>query len=79
MRSIFHYYYFDGFKVDVFGYDPETKKYCYSVETPYSSKTRTAKANYKAPDRRNPWRFWHGYYINIITPQGKKMRLQLCD
>lgn len=77
MRSIFHYYHFDGFKVDVFGFDPKTEIYDYSVETPYSSKVRKATGHYKAPDKRNPWRFQWGAYIYIIDPQGKKRRLFL--
>jgi len=40
LLSVFHYYYFDGFKIDVFGYNKETGRYVYSVETPYSSKVR---------------------------------------
>ena len=75
--SIFHYYYFDNFKVDVFGYDPETETFDYSIETPYSSKIRTAKKQYKHPDKRNPWIFPHGIYIYIIDPTGKKLRLFL--
>lgn len=71
------YYYFGKFRVDVFGYDKETETYHYSVETPYSSKVRKARARYKAPDKRNEWRFPHGYYIYIIDPQGKKHRLFL--
>ena len=79
MLSIFHYYYFDDFKVDLFGYDNETERYIYSVETKYSSKIRTAKAYYKTPDKRNEWRFPYGTYIYIINPYGKKMRLFLGD
>jgi hypothetical protein len=67
------YYYFNDFKVDLFGY--ENGKYIYSVETPYSSKIRTAKIYYKSPDKRNEWRFPYGDYIYIITPLGKKQRL----
>ena len=72
-----YYYGFTGFKVDVFGYDSETKKYVYSVETWYSSKVRTAKAYYKAPDKRNEWIYPFGTYIYIIDPNGKKHRLFL--
>ena len=71
------YYYFNDFKVDVFGYDPQTERYTYSVETRYASKVREAKAYYKHPDKRNEWRFWHGYYIYIIDPRGKKRKLCL--
>jgi hypothetical protein len=71
------YYYFDNFKVDVFGYDYPTNRYYYSVETPYSSKVRFAKANYKTPDKRNEWRFPYGFYIYIVDPKGKKHRLFL--
>lgn len=77
MRSIFHYYYFDGFKVDVFGYDDETEQFEYSVETDYSSKVRKAKKRYKSPDKRNEWLFPCGIYIYIIDPQGKKHKLFL--
>ena len=77
MRSIFHYYYFDGFKVDVFGYDEDTEQFDYSVETEYGSKCRKAKKQYKAADKRNEWLFPHGLYIYIIDPQGKKRRLWL--
>lgn len=77
MLSIFHYYYFNNFKVDVFGYDAETEQYDYSVETQYSSKYRKAKQYYKAPDKRNEWIFPHGLYIYIIAPNGKKKRLYL--
>lgn len=73
--TIFRYYYFDGFKVDVFGHDPETDRILYSVETDYSSKVRLAKKYFKEPDKRNPWHFWHGTYIYIIDPNGKKRRL----
>ena len=71
------YYYFDGFKVDVFGYDREAGRYAYSVETPYSSKVREAKARYKHPDKRNEWLFPCGTYIYIIDPRGKQRRLFL--
>lgn len=71
------YYYFPDYKVDVFGYDPETETYEYTVETKYSSKLRRAKAQYKAPDKRNPYRFPYGTYINIIDPRGDKKRLFL--
>ena len=71
------YYRFDGFKVDVFGYDPDTKRYDYSVETDYGSKVRTAKAHYKYPDTRNDWLFPYGSYIYIIAPDGSKKRLFL--
>ena len=71
------YYYFNGFKVDVFGYDEETEQFDYSVETPYSSKCRKAKKHYKAPDKRNEWAFPHGTYIYVIDPQGAKRRLFL--
>lgn len=71
------YHYFEGFKVDVFGYDEETERFDYSVETPYSSKCRKAKKRYKAPDKRNEWRFPHGTYIYVIDPRGAKHRLYL--
>ena len=71
------YYHFDGFKVDVFGYDKESETYDYSVETKYSSKCRKAKAYYKAPDKRNEWLFPCGTYIYIIDNVGKKHRLFL--
>lgn len=71
------YYCFKDFKVDIFGYDYDTNRYAYSVETPYSCKVREAKAYYKSPDRRNEWIFPHGFYIYIITPNGKKKRLFL--
>ena len=77
MRSVFHYYYFDDFKVDLFGYDEETEQFYYSVETKYSSKIRKAKKRYKSPDKRNEWLFQHGTYIYIIAPNGKKHRLFL--
>lgn len=69
------YYNFDGFKVDVFGYDEETEQFDYSVETKYSCKCRKAKKQYKAPDKRNEWKFPHGTYIYIIDPKGAKRRL----
>jgi hypothetical protein len=72
--SPFGYYYFDGFIVDIFGYDEDTEQFVYSVETQYSSKVRKAKKQYKAPDKRNPWRFPYGTYIYIISPTGKKIR-----
>ena len=71
------YYRFDGFKVDVFGYDPDTDRYDYSVESDWGFKVRTAKAHYKYPDKRNEWIFPHGYYIYVIDPNGKKHRLFL--
>lgn len=75
--GIFHYYNFDNFKVDVFGYDEETKQFIYSVENWYYSKIRKAKKQYKAPDKRNEWLFPYGTYIYIITPDNKKKRLFL--
>lgn len=68
-----YYYGFNDFKVDVFGYNDESKRYVYSVETPYSSKVREAKANYITPrSRLDP-----SCYINIIDQYGKKHRLYL--
>lgn len=76
--SIFRYYWFDGFKVDVFGYDEETETFHYSVETPHFSKCRKAKKRYKSPDKRNEWIHPCGTYIYIINPHsGKKQRLFL--
>ena len=72
MRSIYR---FDGFFIDVFGYDPETETFDYSVETLYSCKIRKAKKQYKSPDKRNPWYFQYGTYIHIIDPWGAKRRL----
>jgi hypothetical protein len=77
MRSIFHYYYFDGFKVDVYGYNHDTEQFDYSVETEYNCKCRKAKKRYKSPDKRNPWCSPYGTYIYIINPKGKKVRLFL--
>ena len=65
------YYYFDNFKVDVFGYNNDKARYVYSVETPYYSKIREAKPCYYN-GRVSPV-----CYINIITPQGKRQRLIL--
>lgn len=75
--SIFRYYWFDGFKVDVFGYDEETEQFDYSVETPHYSKVRKAKKRFKMPDKRNEWLTPTGMFIYIIDPQGKKRRLFL--
>lgn len=75
-RDLFGCHNFGAFKVDVFGYDRETRRYTYSVETPYSSKMREATANYKYPDKRNEWAFPFGDYIYIIDPLGKKHRIQ---
>lgn len=77
MNEIWGCRYFDGFKVDIFGYDEKKEKFIYSVETPYSSKVREAKKYYKAPDKRNEWIFPCGSYIYIITPNGKKKRIFL--
>lgn len=77
MRTIYHYYYFDNYKVDVFGYDEKTDQFLYSVETKYSSKVRKAKKQYKHPDKRNEWIFPCGTFIYIINPFGKKKRLFL--
>ena len=67
----FGYYCFDGFNVDVFGYNSEKARYVYSVETPYSSKVREATCHYRngtaSPEA----------YIFIINPHGKKQRLYL--
>ena len=68
------YYYIDGQKIDVFGYDPETETYDYSLEGPAWG-THRAKRYYKQPDKRNPWYFEHGYYIYILLPGNKKKRL----
>ena len=75
--SVFRYYWFNGFKVDVFGYDEETEQFDYSIETPYSCKCRKAKKRYKMPDKRNEWFYPSGMFIYIIDPQGKKRRLFL--
>ena len=74
------YYYFPDFEIDVFGYDPETETYIYSVQRtvfPFDCKIRRAKKQYKAPDKRNEWKFPHGTYINIIDIHGHKQRLFL--
>ena len=73
---MYGYHNFGDFKVDVFGYDEQTGRYSYSVETWYSSKVREAKANYKHPDKRNEWAFPYGTYIHIVGPDGKKHRIQ---
>lgn len=67
----FGYYYFEHFKVDVFGYNTDKARYVYSVETPYSSKVREAKPYY-VRGTMSPV-----CYINIIDPRGKKQRLIL--
>lgn len=67
---------FNGFSVDVFGYDKEKGQFIYSVETWYASKIRAAKDYYKYPDKRNEWRFPFGTYIYIIDPNGRKHRIQ---
>lgn len=77
MSSIYGYYHFDGFKVDVFGYDKDTDCFDYSVENEYGSKVRRAKSQYKSPDKRNEWKYPCGTYIYIISPIGKKHRLFL--
>lgn len=69
----FGHYYFNGFKVDVFGYNDEKERYVYSVETPYSSKVREAKAHYTTPQSQlDP-----SCYIEIVAPNGNKRRLYL--
>ena len=75
--SIFRYYWFDGFKVDVFGYDEKTERFDYSIETPHYSKIRKAKKRFKMPDKRNKCFYPSGMFIYIIDPQGKKRRLFL--
>ena len=67
------YHHFDGFKVDVFGYDEATGTFAYSVETWHSSKTREAKGRYKYPDKRNEWAFPFGPYIYIIDPSSMRL------
>lgn len=74
--NLFGCHRFNGFKVDVWGYDRTTDKYIYFVETPYSSKMREAKRHYKHPDKRNEWAFPFGDYIYIVDPYGKKHRIQ---
>lgn len=76
MSRPFGYYYFDGYKVDVFGYDRETDTYDYAVETPYSSKVRKAAGHYVGAGK-NEWRYPPYTYINIIDPTGKKKKLKL--
>lgn len=76
---MYHYYYFDDFKVDIFGYDETTEQFDYAVETKYSCMVRKAKKYYKSPDKRNEWLFPYGDYIYIIDPSGKKKRLFLED
>lgn len=71
LSAPYGYYYFEGFKIDVFGYNIEKARYVYSVETPYSSKVREAKCYYRrgtvSPE----------CYINIIDPRGKTRKLFL--
>lgn len=74
--DIYGKHYFNGFEVDVFGYNPGTEKYIYSVETWCSYQVREAKTHYKYPDKRNEWAFPFGDYIHIIAPNGKKHRIQ---
>ena len=73
----FGYYYFKGYKIDVFGYDSISDRYEYSVETDYSCKIRRAKAYFKYPDKRNECLYEYGTYIYIIDPYGYKKRLFL--
>ena len=72
MRSVYR---FNGFFVDVFGYNPESETFDYSVETPFSCKIRKAKKRYKSPDKRNEWICPCGTYIYIIDPWGQRQRL----
>lgn len=67
------YYYFKDFKIDIFGYNPETKQCLYCVETKYSSKVRKARIYDTIPRTRSG----DYQYINIITPDGKTKRLYL--
>ena len=71
LSAPFGYYHFDGFKVDVFGYNTEKARYVYSVETPYNSKVREAKPYY-ARGVTSPV-----CYIIIIDPRGNRQRLYL--
>lgn len=71
LSAPFGYYYFEDFKIDVFGYNTEKARYVYSVETPYSSKVREAKPHY-ARGTTSPV-----CYINVIDHTGKKHKLFL--
>ena len=75
-RDVLGYHNFGPFSVDVFGYDPETERYTYSVKTWFGSKVREAKGYYKYPDKRNEWAFPFGNYIYIIDPNGRRHRIQ---
>ena len=78
MKSIFHRYYIEnGDVIDVFGYNEETERFVYSVETGYSCTIREAKKQYKSPDKRNERLYPYGLYINVILSNGKKHRLFL--
>ena len=75
-REVFGHHDFGNFKVDVFGYDPKTNRYTYSVKCWCCFYVRETKAHYKGPDKRNEWAFPFGTYIYITDPNGRKHRIQ---
>lgn len=75
MTDIFGKHRFDGFVVDVFGYNKETGRYVYSVSDGWNYKIREAKEHYKYPDKRNEWLFPYGPYFYAIDLNGKKRRI----
>ena len=76
-NELYGYHEFGAWGVDVFGYNSETERYTYAVQSAWHPCTiREAKVYYKHPDKRNEWAFPFGDYIYIIDPFGKKHRIQ---
>ena len=73
MRNFYGYHYINGYRVDVFGYDPETEQIDYEI----GGKCRRAKKNYVCKWGGNPYPGTLIEYYNLILPNGKRARLSV--
>ena len=73
MRNFYGYHYINGYRVDVFGYDPETERIDYEI----NGKCRKALKHYVAKWGGNPYPGTLIEYYNLILPNGKRARLSV--
>lgn len=74
MNELYRTHYLNGHKIDVYGYDDETKQIIYCVD---DGKERKAKSHYVCPYGGNPYLGTLIEYYIIILPNRKHIRLEI--
>lgn len=71
--KLWGHHYISGYRVDVFGWDPETERIDYEI----NGKIKTARRHYVCGFGGNPYPGTLIEYYNIILPNGKRRRLSV--